>query len=50
MIAFIPFVWQAVFLADFKQIKKVQCISQNDGKALLNLDIEGAKQVSVSKL
>uniref|UniRef100_A0A3Q4I4L9 non-specific protein-tyrosine kinase n=1 Tax=Neolamprologus brichardi TaxID=32507 RepID=A0A3Q4I4L9_NEOBR len=37
----------AVFLADFKQIKKVQCISQNDGKALLNLDIEGAKQVSV---
>uniref|UniRef100_A0A669DLY1 non-specific protein-tyrosine kinase n=1 Tax=Oreochromis niloticus TaxID=8128 RepID=A0A669DLY1_ORENI len=34
----------AVFLADFKQIKKVQCISQNDGKALLNLDIEGAKQ------
>ncbi|XP_035766344.1 protein tyrosine kinase 2 beta, b [Neolamprologus brichardi] len=37
----------AVFLADFKQIKKVQCISQNDGKALLNLDIEGAKQVQV---
>uniref|UniRef100_A0A665UTY9 non-specific protein-tyrosine kinase n=1 Tax=Echeneis naucrates TaxID=173247 RepID=A0A665UTY9_ECHNA len=34
----------AVFLADFKQIKKVQCLSQSDGKALLNLDIEGARQ------
>ncbi|XP_030576981.1 protein tyrosine kinase 2 beta, b isoform X2 [Archocentrus centrarchus] len=34
----------AVFLADFKQIKKIQCLSQSDGKALLNLDIEGAKQ------
>ncbi|XP_035473062.1 protein tyrosine kinase 2 beta, b [Scophthalmus maximus] len=34
----------AVFLADFKQIKRVQCLSQSDGKALLNLDIEGARQ------
>ncbi|XP_069370903.1 protein tyrosine kinase 2 beta, b isoform X2 [Paralichthys olivaceus] len=34
----------AVFLADFKQIKSVQCISQGDGKALLNFDIEGARQ------
>ncbi|XP_022623075.1 protein-tyrosine kinase 2-beta-like isoform X2 [Seriola dumerili] len=34
----------AVFLADFKQIKKVQCLSQSDGKALLNLEIEGARQ------
>ncbi|XP_039980688.1 protein tyrosine kinase 2 beta, b isoform X3 [Xiphias gladius] len=34
----------AVFLADFKQIKKVQCLSQSDGKALLNLDVEGARQ------
>ncbi|KAM9356044.1 protein tyrosine kinase 2 beta, b isoform 1-T3 [Pholidichthys leucotaenia] len=34
----------AVFLADFKQIKKIHCLPQSDGKALLNLDIEGAKQ------
>ncbi|XP_070781758.1 protein tyrosine kinase 2 beta, b isoform X3 [Enoplosus armatus] len=33
-----------VFLADFKQIKKVQCLSQGDGKALINFDIEGARQ------
>uniref|UniRef100_A0A3Q2YR59 non-specific protein-tyrosine kinase n=1 Tax=Hippocampus comes TaxID=109280 RepID=A0A3Q2YR59_HIPCM len=33
-----------VFLADFKQIKKVQCLSQSDGKALINLDVEGARQ------
>uniref|UniRef100_A0A3Q1HIA8 non-specific protein-tyrosine kinase n=1 Tax=Anabas testudineus TaxID=64144 RepID=A0A3Q1HIA8_ANATE len=34
----------AVFLADFKQIKKVQCLAQGDGKALLKLDVEGARQ------
>lgn len=39
---------QAVFLADFKQIKKIQCLSQSDGKALVNFDIEGAKQVSTT--
>uniref|UniRef100_A0A7N8XMH1 non-specific protein-tyrosine kinase n=1 Tax=Mastacembelus armatus TaxID=205130 RepID=A0A7N8XMH1_9TELE len=40
---------QAVFLADFKQIKKIQCLPQSDGKALLNLDVEGARQrLSVS--
>ncbi|XP_035534863.1 protein tyrosine kinase 2 beta, b isoform X1 [Morone saxatilis] len=33
-----------VFLADFKQIKKIQCLSQSDGKALLNLEVEGARQ------
>ncbi|XP_072298154.1 protein tyrosine kinase 2 beta, b isoform X3 [Eucyclogobius newberryi] len=33
-----------VFLADFKQIKRVQCIPQSDGKALINLDVEGARQ------
>nr|XP_046228613.1 protein tyrosine kinase 2 beta, b isoform X3 [Scatophagus argus] len=33
-----------VFLADFKQIKKIQCLPQSDGKALINLDIEGARQ------
>ncbi|XP_077367218.1 protein tyrosine kinase 2 beta, b isoform X2 [Festucalex cinctus] len=33
-----------VFLADFKQIRKVQCLSQSDGKALINLDVEGARQ------
>ncbi|KAM3602976.1 uncharacterized protein V6R79_014295 [Siganus canaliculatus] len=33
-----------VFLADFKQIKKVQCLSQSDGKALMNLEVEGARQ------
>ncbi|XP_061668183.1 protein tyrosine kinase 2 beta, b isoform X2 [Syngnathoides biaculeatus] len=33
-----------VFLADFKQIKKVQCLPQGDGKALLVLDVEGARQ------
>ncbi|KAM9704204.1 protein tyrosine kinase 2 beta, b isoform 1-T2 [Menidia menidia] len=39
----------AVFLADFKQIKKIQCAPQSDGKAVLNLDIEGARQrLSVS--
>ncbi|KAK5903616.1 hypothetical protein CgunFtcFv8_007379 [Champsocephalus gunnari] len=32
------------FLADFKQIKKIQCLSQGDGKALLDLFIEGARQ------
>uniref|UniRef100_A0A3P8RT52 non-specific protein-tyrosine kinase n=1 Tax=Amphiprion percula TaxID=161767 RepID=A0A3P8RT52_AMPPE len=34
----------AVFLADFKQIKRIECLSQSDGKALLNLNIEGARQ------
>ncbi|CAJ1078154.1 protein tyrosine kinase 2 beta%2C b [Xyrichtys novacula] len=34
----------AVFLADFKQIKKIQCLPQSDGKALINFDIEGARQ------
>uniref|UniRef100_A0A8C9XEA5 non-specific protein-tyrosine kinase n=1 Tax=Sander lucioperca TaxID=283035 RepID=A0A8C9XEA5_SANLU len=33
-----------VFLADFKQIKKIQCLSQSDGKALIDLNIEGARQ------
>ncbi|XP_059211699.1 protein tyrosine kinase 2 beta, b [Centropristis striata] len=33
-----------VFLADFKQIKKIQCLSQSDGKALMDLSIEGARQ------
>lgn len=39
---------QPVFLADFKQIKKIQCWPQNDGKALVHLDIEGARQVPSS--
>uniref|UniRef100_A0A672GNI3 non-specific protein-tyrosine kinase n=1 Tax=Salarias fasciatus TaxID=181472 RepID=A0A672GNI3_SALFA len=34
----------AVFLADFKQIRKIECLPQSDGKALLNLTIEGARQ------
>ncbi|XP_034018737.1 protein-tyrosine kinase 2-beta-like [Thalassophryne amazonica] len=34
---------QAVVLADFKHIKKIQSLSQSDGKALLTLAIEGAK-------
>ncbi|XP_049613934.1 protein tyrosine kinase 2 beta, b isoform X2 [Syngnathus scovelli] len=33
-----------VFMADFKQIKKVQCLPQSNGKALINLDVEGARQ------
>ncbi|KAI3364333.1 hypothetical protein L3Q82_011136 [Scortum barcoo] len=33
-----------VFLADFKQIKKIQCLAQGDGKALMNLEIVGARQ------
>ncbi|XP_061560862.1 protein tyrosine kinase 2 beta, b [Phycodurus eques] len=33
-----------VFLADFKQIKKVQCSPQRDGKALVHLDVRGARQ------
>ncbi|KAM6915125.1 protein tyrosine kinase 2 beta, b [Xenentodon cancila] len=34
----------AVFLADFKQIKKIQRLPQSDGKTCLNIDIEGARQ------
>uniref|UniRef100_H3C3U3 non-specific protein-tyrosine kinase n=1 Tax=Tetraodon nigroviridis TaxID=99883 RepID=H3C3U3_TETNG len=37
-----------VFLADFKQIKKIQCWPQNDGKALVHLDVEGARQQRLS--
>uniref|UniRef100_A0A6Q2ZCU6 non-specific protein-tyrosine kinase n=1 Tax=Esox lucius TaxID=8010 RepID=A0A6Q2ZCU6_ESOLU len=33
-----------VCLADFKQIKSIKCLPQTDGKALLTLDITGAKQ------
>uniref|UniRef100_A0A8C7DHT5 non-specific protein-tyrosine kinase n=1 Tax=Oncorhynchus kisutch TaxID=8019 RepID=A0A8C7DHT5_ONCKI len=36
-----------VCLADFKQIKSIKCSSQSDGKALLNLDIDGARQVHI---
>ena len=46
VMAFLAF--QAVFLADFKQIKKIQCLSQSDGKALINLEIEGVRQVSIT--
>ncbi|XP_011489678.1 protein-tyrosine kinase 2-beta isoform X1 [Oryzias latipes] len=39
----------AVFLADFKQIRKIQCLPQADGKAHLNINIENANQpLSVS--
>lgn len=48
LIATLTFVPQAVFLADFKQIKKIQCLPQSDTKALLNIDIEGAKQVGAT--
>ncbi|XP_068197895.1 protein tyrosine kinase 2 beta, b isoform X2 [Antennarius striatus] len=34
----------AVFLANFRQIKKIHCMSQSDGKVLINLDIEGVSQ------
>lgn len=34
----------AVFLADFKQINRIQCIAQMDGKALVHMDVEGARQ------
>uniref|UniRef100_A0A3B3XKU8 non-specific protein-tyrosine kinase n=1 Tax=Poecilia mexicana TaxID=48701 RepID=A0A3B3XKU8_9TELE len=34
----------ALFLTDFKQIKKIQCLTQTDDKALLNISVEGAKQ------
>ncbi|CAK6962263.1 protein tyrosine kinase 2 beta%2C b [Scomber scombrus] len=45
MISVIAFlVFQPVFLADFKQIKRIQCLSQSDGKALINLEIEGVRQ------
>ncbi|XP_042359168.1 protein-tyrosine kinase 2-beta-like isoform X1 [Plectropomus leopardus] len=33
-----------VFLADFKQIKKIQCSSLSDNKALIDLSVEGARQ------
>uniref|UniRef100_A0A8C5G5T4 non-specific protein-tyrosine kinase n=1 Tax=Gouania willdenowi TaxID=441366 RepID=A0A8C5G5T4_GOUWI len=36
--------YYAVFLADFKQVKKIECLSQGDGRALLNLTVEGARQ------
>uniref|UniRef100_A0A673BUP8 non-specific protein-tyrosine kinase n=1 Tax=Sphaeramia orbicularis TaxID=375764 RepID=A0A673BUP8_9TELE len=44
LITSVCFVPQPVFLADFKQIKRIQCLPQSDGKALLNLDVEGARQ------
>uniref|UniRef100_M3ZPG9 non-specific protein-tyrosine kinase n=1 Tax=Xiphophorus maculatus TaxID=8083 RepID=M3ZPG9_XIPMA len=34
----------ALFLTDFKQIKKIQCLPQTNDKALLNISVEGAKQ------
>lgn len=34
----------ALFLTDFKQIKKIQCLPQSDSKALLNISVDGAKQ------
>nr|XP_057912234.1 protein tyrosine kinase 2 beta, b isoform X2 [Doryrhamphus excisus] len=37
-----------VFLADFKQIKKIQCLSQSDGKALINLEVEGRQRLSIN--
>ncbi|XP_017332010.1 protein-tyrosine kinase 2-beta isoform X2 [Ictalurus punctatus] len=33
-----------ICLADFTQIQKIRCSLQNDGKALLYLEIQGAKQ------
>ncbi|KAK3538344.1 hypothetical protein QTP70_035223 [Hemibagrus guttatus] len=33
-----------ICLADFKQIQKIKCSSQNDGKALLYIEIQGVKQ------
>ncbi|CAL8312969.1 unnamed protein product [Lota lota] len=33
-----------VFLADFKHIKSIKCLSRNDGKALITLEVEGARQ------
>ncbi|KAF7669134.1 hypothetical protein LDENG_00240960, partial [Lucifuga dentata] len=33
-----------VFLADFRQIKHIQCSSQSDGKTRINLNIEGVRQ------
>ncbi|XP_051579077.1 protein-tyrosine kinase 2-beta isoform X2 [Myxocyprinus asiaticus] len=42
-----------VCLATFAQIRSIKCSLQNDGKALLNVDIEGAKQplsISTSSL
>uniref|UniRef100_A0A8C5B118 non-specific protein-tyrosine kinase n=1 Tax=Gadus morhua TaxID=8049 RepID=A0A8C5B118_GADMO len=33
-----------VFLADFKHIKSIKCLAQNDGKALVTLEVEGVRQ------
>ncbi|XP_059898227.1 protein tyrosine kinase 2 beta, b [Gadus macrocephalus] len=33
-----------VFLADFKHIKSIKCLAQNDGKALITLEVEGVRQ------
>ncbi|XP_053470269.1 protein tyrosine kinase 2 beta, b isoform X1 [Ictalurus furcatus] len=35
---------QTLSLADFKQIRSIKCTAQSDGKALLDIDIKGAKQ------
>lgn len=45
-VPFSLFVPQAVFLADFKQINRIQYVPQMDGKALVHMDVEGARQVS----
>ncbi|KAL1257459.1 hypothetical protein QQF64_010703 [Cirrhinus molitorella] len=42
-----------VSLASFAQIRSIKCMPQNDGKTLLHIDIEGAKQplsISTSSL
>ncbi|XP_058604557.1 protein-tyrosine kinase 2-beta isoform X2 [Onychostoma macrolepis] len=42
-----------VCLATFAQIRSIKCIPQNDGKTLLHIDIEGAKQplsISIASL
>lgn len=39
--------FQTVCLAEFKQIRSIKCTAQSDGKTLLEIDIKGAKQVSI---
>lgn len=47
IISYCMFFPQTVSLAEFKQIQSIKCTPQSDGKTLLDIDIKGAKQVSI---
>lgn len=39
---------QPVCLATFSQVRSISCVAESDGRALLTVHIEGAKQVNVN--